>query len=114
MSMSLSKKTVVSTDASKGWKYGLWGVQVLLALAFGMAGLMKMGTPIIELARQLPWTASVPELMVRFIGFSEFAGALGLILPSAARIKPFLTPLAALCLMTIMFLASLFSPCALF
>jgi hypothetical protein len=31
---------------------------------------------------------------VKFIGVVEFAGALGLILPAATRIKPFLTPLA--------------------
>jgi len=46
--------------------------------------------------------------LVRFIGVSELAGALGLILPAATRIRPGLTPLAALGLSTIMALAMLF------
>ena len=33
---------------------------------------------------------------MRFIGFVELAGALGMILPALTRILPFLTPLAAL------------------
>ena len=46
--------------------------------------------------------------MVRFIGISEFLGAIGLILPAATKIKPSLTPLAALGLLTIMILAMAF------
>ena len=40
-----------------------------------------------------------------FIGYAEIAGGLGVILPAATRIAPRLTPLAALGLATIMFLA---------
>lgn len=45
---------------------------------------------------------------VRFIGWSELLGALGLILPSALRIKPILTSVAALCLAFVMILATAF------
>jgi uncharacterized membrane protein len=44
---------------------------------------------------------------VRVIGVVEVLGALGLILPAATRIKPSLTPLAAIGLTTVMALASI-------
>jgi putative oxidoreductase len=86
----------------------LWVVQVALAALFGMAGLMKLTQPIDALAASLPWVTSVPEMLVRFIGAAEFAGALGLILPSLTRIQPRLTALAALGLAVVMVLASAF------
>ena len=86
----------------------LWILQVLLAAAFVMTGLMKLSMPIAQLATTLPWVNDVPALLVRFIGLAEFAGALGLILPAAFRIRTNLTPLAALGLVTVMILASLF------
>ncbi|HEV3050678.1 MAG TPA: DoxX family protein [Longimicrobium sp.] len=86
----------------------LWVVQVGLAALFGVAGLMKLTQPIDALAASLPWVTSVPEMLVRFIGAAEFAGALGLILPSLTRIQPRLTALAALGLAVVMVLASAF------
>ena len=56
----------------------------------------------------MQWASQVPLAMVRFIGISEFLGAVGLILPAATKIKPSLTPLAALGLLTIMILAMAF------
>lgn len=84
----------------------LWAAQVLLALAFGMAGAVKLFTPIEGLAAQMGWPGDVSPLLVRFIGLSELAGALGLILPSALRIRPALTPLAATGLVVVMVLAA--------
>ena len=54
------------------------------------------------------WFYEAPELLVRFIGLSEVAGALGLILPAATRIQPRLTVFAADGLAIIMVLAALF------
>jgi len=88
--------------------YSLWTVQILLALAFGIAGCIKMVTPIIDLATMMPWTTVAPPYLVRFIGISEFAAALGLILPSLTRIKPVLTPWAATGLLVIMIFAIIF------
>jgi len=87
----------------------LWIAQVLLACAFGMAGVMKATQPIDALTQAgIAWASQVPLALVRFIGVSELLGAIGLILPAATKIKPFLTPLAALGLLTIMILAMAF------
>ncbi len=86
----------------------LWTLQVLLGAMFGMAGLGKATRPIAELAPQLPWAADIPEGLVRFIGVSELAGAVGLLLPALTRISPSLTPLAAAGLTTIMAFAAVF------
>jgi hypothetical protein len=71
-----------------------------------MAGIMKSFTPIEKLAESLPWVEEYSPVLVRFIGISELLGALGLILPSMLRIKPQLTPLAALGIFIIMVLAT--------
>lgn len=76
----------------------LWTVQVLLALLFLFAGGMKLAMPLAVLAKVAP----LPAWFLKFIGAAETAGALGLILPWALRIRPELTPLAAAGLMVIM------------
>jgi hypothetical protein len=86
----------------------LWIAQALLALLFAGAGLAKVFTPLENLAQSLPYTAELPGWLVRFIGVSEVAGALGLILPALARTQPGLTPLAALGLCAVMVLATFF------
>lgn len=100
--------TAATTSAaapSKGLHYALWAVQILLALAFGMAGLMKTTQPIEELSKNMPWVAELPGL-VRFIGTSEFLGAVGMILPAALRIVPKLTGVAGAGLTVVMILAA--------
>jgi hypothetical protein len=91
---------------SKGLRVALWVVQIFLALAFGMAGFMKLTRPIAELAAQMAWVNEVNEGLVRFIGASELLGAIGLVVPAAVRIKPALTPLAAAALVVVMILAA--------
>ncbi len=86
----------------------LWVAQVLLAAAFGMAGVMKSTMPIVDLAQAMKWPGEVPPALVRFIGLSELAGAIGLVLPAITRIKPGLTPLAASGLVLVMILAAIF------
>lgn len=91
---------------SKALHIGLWVVQVLLALAFGMAGFMKVSMPMADLAAKgMGFVNHTLETMVRFIGIAELLGAVGLILPSALRIKPILTPIAAVGIAIIMLLA---------
>lgn len=94
-----------SSPRAKGLDIGLWAVQIILGAMFTMAGAMKTFTPIDQLAETLPWVAELPGL-VRFIGVSELAGGLGLILPAALRIRPGLTPLAALGLLIVMILGA--------
>ena len=93
MSSTLSR---VTPSGSTALHVTLWMAQLLLALAFGMAGIMKSTQPVAELAVAMSWTADVPAALVRFIGASELAAALGLVLPAATRIRPLLTPLAAI------------------
>jgi len=95
-------------ETSNGWNIATWVAQVILGLLFGMAGVLKTFTPMAELATKIPWTAEVPEMLVRFIGVSELLGAIGILLPAALRIRPRLTPLAAAGLALVMALAILF------
>ena len=84
----------------------LWVVQLMLALLFAGSGFTKAVTPLAALAQSLPYTADLPAWLVRFIGVSEVAGAVGLLLPALTGIKPTLTPWAAVGLATIMALAA--------
>lgn len=90
---------------SRALHLSLWGVQVLLALLFFAAGAFKATQPIDELAKNMAWVTYSPAAMVRFVGIVEVLGAIGLIVPAATRLKPALTPLAALGLATVMLFA---------
>lgn len=94
--------------SSKGLNIAIWVAQVVLALMFLMAGFVKTTQPIEQLSATMKWTAQVPSGLVRFVGISEFLGALGLLLPSIFRIKPILTPIAAMGIVTIMVFAIIF------
>ena len=91
-----------------GLSVALWVVQILLAALFLNAGFLKGTQPIASIAPMIPWAPDVPEPLVRFIGVSELAGAIGLVLPAWTRIRPTLTPLAACGLVVVMLLAALF------
>lgn len=85
----------------------LWIVQGLLALMFISAGMMK--TFQYEKAKSsLPWVKEYSKGFVAFIGVSELLGGLGLVLPHATGIAPFLTPVSAIGLAVIMLLAAAF------
>ena len=56
----------------------------------------------------MPWVAQVPAGLIKFIGASELLGGLGLVIPSALRIMPQLTVLAARGLALVMILALAF------
>ena len=80
----------------------LWIIQVLLALVFVMAGVMKLTQPKKKIAAQMAWANDFSQNNIRLIGLVEVLGAIGLILPSLTRILPVLTPLAALGLVATM------------
>jgi uncharacterized membrane protein YphA (DoxX/SURF4 family) len=74
----------------------LWTVQVLLAGIFLATGLTKLTQPRAQLAvGPMGWAADVSDVEFRAVGLLEVLGALGLILPGALGIAPFVTPLAA-------------------
>jgi uncharacterized membrane protein YphA (DoxX/SURF4 family) len=78
--------------------YALWVVQVLLALLFLFAGIMKLVLPLDQMAGPV----TLPGPFLRFIGVVETLGGLGLLLPGLLGIRPGLTPLAAAGLVIIM------------
>lgn len=84
----------------------LWILQILLALAFLGAGVMKTAQPYDTMAARLPWVQDYTPGMVRLIGLLEILGAVGLVLPAALGIWPVLTPIAAVGLAIIMVLAT--------
>ena len=73
----------------------LWVVQILLALAFAMVGIMKVSQPIDKLEARMGWVKDVGRGGVRLIGSLEILGAIGLILPAVTNIWSWLTPVAA-------------------
>ena len=95
--------------AGRSWQIALWSAQLLLALFFGMSGLSKNVMPVDALVTMgLAYAKDIPYSLLRFIGIAELAGAIGIIVPALTRIKPVLTPLAALGFATIQVLAICF------
>lgn len=82
----------------------LWIAQVLLAVLYGMAGILK-ALQTSKAKEQMPWAKNRSDAFVRFIGTSELLGALGLILPMLTGILAWLTPIAAIGLSLIQLLA---------
>lgn len=100
---------MTTQNPSKTLNTALWAAQIFLALVFLITGAGKLFLPIENLYALIPWTKDVNSLPVRLIGFSEIIGSLGLILPSLLRIKPWLTPLAAIGIAVVMLLAIIFN-----
>jgi putative oxidoreductase len=106
MTSAASPATRSATAAlPKALSIALWALQVLLACFFTMVGYSHALMPFEQIAPQATWMNDVPRWLSLFIGYAEIAGGLGLIIPAATRIAPWLTPAAALGLATIMILA---------
>jgi uncharacterized membrane protein len=85
----------------------LWIAQVVLALLFllfGVTHVMRRET----MRERVPWMWAVPREGLVVIGLLEILAAIGLVLPAATRIQPWLAPLAALCLAVLMVFAIVF------
>ena len=72
----------------------IWIVQILAALAFGMAGFMKLTQPHEKLVTNMKWVEDFAPNTIKVIGALELLGAIGLILPALTGILPSLTALA--------------------
>jgi hypothetical protein len=96
------------TKRSKALNIVLWLMQILLAILLVWAAFTKLFEPIEKLSAMWPWTGQVPVAFVKFTGVVDMLGALGLILPSLFRIKPILTPVAAIALCILMVCAIVF------
>ena len=86
----------------------LWTVQCLLAVIYLLAGVPKATLPIAGLSKRVDWIGKVPAGLVRFIGVAEVLGAIGLILPLATGILPWLTVAAAIGLIVLQICAVVF------
>lgn len=86
----------------------LWVAQVILASSLVWAAGMKLVQPIEKLAAMWPWTDQVPVALVKITGLLDLLGAVGLILPSLLHTRPYLTPIAAIGIIALMIVASIF------
>jgi uncharacterized membrane protein YphA (DoxX/SURF4 family) len=84
----------------------IWIVQVLLGLAFILAGVTKASQPREKLTERMAWVEDYSGPQVKLIGVVEFLGGIGVILPAWTGIAPILTPLAATGLAIVMVLAT--------
>ena len=84
----------------------LWVVQVLLALAFIAVGGMKVfAYEKYKAMSEKNGPSGITRGLVTFIGICELAGAIGVVLPMATGIAPWLSAWAAIGLATVMLLA---------
>jgi hypothetical protein len=83
----------------------LWVLQVLLALAFFAHGWLLLFPPAAMVAQM---NASLPRWLQLFIGVAEVLAAVGLTVPGAARIQPWLVSCAAAGIMIVMICATVF------
>lgn len=75
----------------------LWIVAGLMAAVFLVAGSTKLFIPRSTLA-EAPgggWVGGFSASFVKVLGALEIAGGVGLVLPAALGVAPFLTPVAA-------------------
>ena len=91
----MSTTALEPASPGRAIRISLWVAQTLLFAIFASAGLVKLLTPIPQLAAMMPWTGAHSEAFVRFIGLVDLAGGTGILLPALTRILPNLTVLAA-------------------
>jgi uncharacterized membrane protein YphA (DoxX/SURF4 family) len=85
----------------------VWVLQILLALAFLLAGVMKSTRPRQQLATSMGWVEDFSDNTVRTIGVLEVLAGIGLLLPAVTGVATVLVPLAAVGLVLLMVLAAL-------
>lgn len=77
-------------------------MQGTLGLIFTAASLAKLSQPLEKIEQKIKLPPGIRLQHVRLLGLAELIGVLGLILPGATGIFPFLTPIASLCLAVLM------------
>lgn len=99
---------MTSQKSSKAFHVILWIAQVVLASTLIWSSTMKLFQPIGKLSAMWPWAGQVSLAFVKLTGLIDLLGAVGLILPALLRIRPKLTPVAALAIIALMICASIF------
>jgi uncharacterized membrane protein len=80
----------------------VWVLQVLLAVAFLLAGVGKVVQPREKLAARMGWVEDFSDTGVRTIGVLEILAGVGLLLPAVTGVATVLVPLAAVGLALLM------------
>ncbi|MBR0826602.1 DoxX family protein [Bradyrhizobium manausense] len=104
----MSIAAIENPTPGRALRIGLWIAQALIFFVFTSAGLVKLTTPIPQLAAMMPWAGQYSEAFVRVIGLIDLAGGIGILLPALTRILPRLTVLAALGCATLQVIALVF------
>ena len=97
-------------SAEKGFHlmHGLeWVFSIVLAIVFLVTGVFKVFR-YTKAQTLFSWAKDMPRILVQAIGIVEILGALGLVLPVAAGFYPWLTPVAAIVLGSLMLSAATF------
>jgi uncharacterized membrane protein YphA (DoxX/SURF4 family) len=105
--MTLSKAGTRTSAGvpSRAMNVALWILQALLAVVFLLHGWLMVAPPA-EMVAMI--NAQLGAGFRMFIGVAELLAVVGLILPSATRILPFMTSVAAAGLMIVMGSATIF------
>ena len=80
----------------------VWILQIVLAVLFVAAGLVKLIRPKAQLQAQMGWVDDYPDNGIKAIGAAEVLAAIGLILPALTGIGTIFIPLAAVGLVLLM------------
>lgn len=81
----------------------VWVLQIVSAIIFLYSGICKSIFSEMKLITMgQTGVEGLHPAFIKFIGISEIAGSVALILPTAVNILPWLTPLSALCLALVM------------
>lgn len=95
-------------QAARGLNAALWAVQTLLFLLFAGGAVWKVVTPRHEIAEMMPWVGEVPAAFFYGTAALDFLGGVGVLLPAVTRVRPELTPWAALGCALLMAAAAIF------
>jgi len=87
----------------------VWIATGILAVLFALAGTMKVVTPYDRVGanERMAWVEDVNPGQLKGIGLLEVIGAIGLVLPAATGVVPWLTPVSAFALAIMMVVAVL-------
>jgi DoxX-like family len=65
----MSDSGIAARGGMNWWTIALWAAQILLAIGFGAAGVLKLFQPIETLGTMMNWVTVTPDWLVRVIGF---------------------------------------------
>lgn len=85
-----------------------WILQILLAASLTYGGLMKLVTPVDQLAQIWPWVSQVPSELLWGTAIVDLLGAVGIVLPKLFQIKPQLSRWTAYGILGLMLSAIIF------